>query len=283
VSDLQASPGWLERRLLSLPDGALLRMVFFAILAMGASMLAQDVIGVVGRGADRDRLTRTEPLPLPRPKPGDQIRPYLPRAVPVGPDRGEPVLPGYDDVPPNDAMARAMAFHLGPDGLASAVGRIDVGAAEAFRNFLEDEGKDARRIVLHSPGGSVRDAIAMARLIRERKLETAVPADGYCASACPLVLAGGVHRAAGEAAWIGVHQVYSVPGAGEAVARDVDRSVAQIQATIAECQALLVEMGVDPRLWIHAMRTPADELYVLTPDELREFRLVDPAEGKPAA
>ena len=283
MSDFRASPGWLERRLLSLPDGALLRIVFGAVLAMGASMLAQDVLNVVGHAGDRDRLTRTEPLRLPRPQPGDQIRPYLPRAVPVGPDRGEPRLPGYEGAPPADAMARAMAFRLGEDGAASAVGRIDAGTAESFRRFLDGEGADVSRIVLHSPGGSVRDAITMARIIRERSLETEVPADGYCASACPLVLTGGARRTAGEAAWVGVHQVYAVPGAERQGPRDFDRSVAQIQATIADCQSLLVEMGVDPRLWIHAMQTPADELYVLTPDELREFKLVADGNGKPAA
>lgn len=283
MSDLQASPGWLERRLLALPDGVVLRMVFFGVLAMGASMLAQDVLDVVGHVDDRDRVTRTEPLRLPRPQPGDQIRPYLPRAVPVGPDRGEPVLPGLDDGPPSDAMSQAMSFHVGRDGVASAVGRIDAGTAEAFRNFIEDDGRGVRRLVLHSPGGSVRDAVAMARLIRERQLETEVPADGYCASACPLVLAGGVERSAGEAAWVGVHQVYAVPGAERGVARDLDRSVAQIQATIADCQSLLVDMGVDPRLWIHAMQTPADELYVLTPAELAEFRLVGKVAPEPEA
>ena len=283
MSDHQASPGWIERRLLSLQDGALLRLVFFGVLAMGASMLAQDVLNVVGDAGDRDRLTRTEPLRLPRPQPGDQIRPYLPRAVPVAPDRGEPVLPGYDAPATGDLMAKAMSFHLGADGEASAVGRIDAGTAEAFRRFLDGEGLDVRRLALHSPGGSVRDAIEMATLIRDRKLETEVPADGYCASACPLVLAGGVARQTGESAWVGVHQVYAVPGGDRGRVRDLDRSVAQIQATIAECQNLLVAMDVDPRLWIHAMQTPADELYVLTPAELREFRLVTTPEPAPAS
>ncbi|WP_279481630.1 ATP-dependent Clp protease proteolytic subunit [Aureimonas sp. SK2] len=274
MSDVRTSPGRLERWFLSLPDGTVLRIAFLAVLAMGASMLAQDVLEVAGHAGDRERLTRTEPLRLPAPKPGDQIRPYLPRAVPVAPNRGEPVLPGYDGAPPADAMARAMSFHLGEDGVASAVGRIDAGTAEAFKRFLGEDGAGVRRIVLHSPGGSVRDAIAMSRLVRERKLETAVPADGYCASACPLVLAGGTRRTAGEAAWVGVHQVYAVSDAASNRLRDLDRSIADIQATIAECQSLLVEMGVDPRLWIHAMQTPADELYVLTPDELGEFKLV---------
>ncbi len=76
---------------------------------------------------------------------------------------------------------------------------------------------------------------------------------------------------AGESAWVGVHQVYAVPGGDRGQVRDLDRSVAQIQATIAECQSLLVAWtsiaALDPR---HA--DPADELYVLTPAELREFR-----------
>ena len=185
-------------------------------------------------------------------------------------------------------MTTPMAFYPAGDGVVSAVGRIEIGTAKAFRRFLAGEGAGAsaqadeaaplkvKRLVLHSPGGSVEDALAMAADIRTQGISTEVPADGYCASACPLVLSGGVTRAAGEAAWIGLHQVYAVDTPGLPSVKDFDRSLSDIQGTIARCQQLLVTMGIDPAIWIKAMETPPEDLYVLTEEELITSRFVRP-------
>ena len=284
MSDVHCSPGRLERWLLAVPDGAVLRAIFLGVVGLGGAVLVQDFQAMRRIGEDAARTQRTEPLPLARPAPGDQVRPYLPRAMPVAPNRGEPAIPGYDAPLDGEAMGRPMQFRRAAGDVVSAVGRIDIGTATVFRAFLEENGAGVRELVLHSPGGSVRDAIEMSRLVRERGLATRVPDDGYCASACPLVLAGGTARAAGEAAWIGLHQLYAVPGSVPEVVRDVDRSISEIQRTVAECQQLLVDMGLDPGVWIRAMQTPPDELYVLTPEELRASRFVfTPEEPKPAA
>ena len=189
----------------------------------------------------------------------------------------------FSGVPGTELKLRTVTVHLaGADrelttanGIFSP-GRIDPGTANLLKALLDQPGERVRTLVVHSPGGSVADAIAMARLLRERKIDTSVPADGYCASACPLFFAGGVQRLAGEGAWIGVHQVYAVPLAGNAKPRDIGGSIADIQATIAECQQLLVDMGVKPEVWIKAMKTPPEALYVLTPEELRDFAVVTP-------
>ncbi len=276
------SPGRLERLFRRMPDGTLLRGVFAGLLGLSVWMIGMDYRALASAGADRERTERTEPLPLKRPEPGDQVRPFLPRTIPVAPDRGEPKLPGYDGPVDGEAMGRSMRFQAGPDRSVVAIGRIDVGTADAFRAFLDGEGVGAKRIHLHSPGGSVEDALAMARLARERRLDTEVPADGYCASACPLFFAGGVQRAAGENAWIGLHQVYAaeVPGVPRLI--DLDRSIADIQATVARCQALLVDMGVEADIWIKALQTPPNELYVLTRAELEASNYVTkPVQGPP--
>jgi hypothetical protein len=88
-------------------------------------------------------------------------------------------------------------------------------------------------ILVNSIGGSTVDAMAMGRLIRANHLAVAVamtkidpcapgakdcgPARGEavsfgaeCASACPLLLAGGVERYASPLAFIGVHQITQV-------------------------------------------------------------------------
>lgn len=271
----EASPGRVERLIRAIPEGAVLRGVFVALLVIAGSIAFLDYRQLAEASADRERISRTEPMPLARPEPGDQVRPYLPRTIPVAPDRGVPSLPGWDGPVDGEAMAERMRFVAGPDGAISAIGQIEIGTAGDFRDFLASpEAAGARTLYLHSPGGAVDDAMFMARELRDRRLSTMVPADGYCASACPLVLAGGLTRKAGQGAWVGVHQVYALPLSD--VSRDIDRSIAGVQETIARCQELLVAMGVDPAVWIKAMQTPADSLYVLTRDELIAFRMVRP-------
>jgi len=50
----------------------------------------------------------------------------------------------------------------------------------------------------------------------------------------------------------------------------------------ARCQRYLGEMGVDLQVWMHAMETPHDKLFVFKPDELKSLALVtqQPASAK---
>jgi len=115
----------------------------------------------------------------------------------------------------------------------SAEGRIEPGSAPAFAEAISRLGGRRLPILIHSPGGSVTDAIAMGKLIRAKGLAVAVARtlvrncpetaprcpDGpgvaitggaICASACALVLAGGVERLVGPAPLVGVHQITTV-------------------------------------------------------------------------
>ncbi len=64
------------------------------------------------------------------------------------------------------------------------------------------------QLQLNSPGGDVKTAMAIGRLARNAQLITIVPRNGLCASACVLVLAGGVRRYAEEGSRIGLHRPY---------------------------------------------------------------------------
>jgi hypothetical protein len=125
--------------------------------------------------------------------------------------------------------------------------------------------------VLNSPGGSVTDALAMGRLIREKRFATEVEAGKYCVSSCPLVFAGGVDRRAGETATIGVHQMTTMRSAANGLPRD-EMSLAQNIS--ARCQRYLSDMGVSLQVWVHAMETPHDRLFVFKADELKSLNLV---------
>jgi hypothetical protein len=42
----------------------------------------------------------------------------------------------------------------------------------------------------------------------------------------------------------------------------------------ARCQRYLGDMGVSLQVWVHAMETPHDRLFVFTTDELKSLNLV---------
>ena len=74
-----------------------------------------------------------------------------------------------------------------------------------------------------------------------------------------------------------MHQIFSVarparpPPSGD-----------QAQRISAQCQRYLGDMGVDPRVWVHAMETPKEELFYFKPDELLALKLAT-GTTKPAA
>lgn len=206
--------------------------------------------------------------PMRAPRTDDQVRRYNPR---VAPERG-PLdvveLPGFDGNP-DDAIGRPMEFFLGEDGNASAVGRINIGAFDGFARFLDDN-PGVTTLTLHSPGGSVRDAMAMAQRLRDDELNTRIAPFGYCASSCPLAFSGGVERTTLGEVWFGVHQVFT----SDAQVGTLQDGMAGAQHISSQAQQMLDDMGVDPRAWIHAMATPKEELYLFTEEELTEYSWV---------
>ncbi|MFK7793026.1 MAG: hypothetical protein AB8B88_10200 [Devosiaceae bacterium] len=203
----------------------------------------------------------------PRRTPGndDQVRRYDPRSAPSRRPGQQVSLPGFDG-DPDAAISASITFHIGDNGTASAVGRIDPGSFVAFEDFI-DATPELTTLTFHSPGGSVRDAIAMAELLRARQINTEIARFGYCASSCPLAFSGGVERTAPDPVWFGVHQVFT----SDAEIGTLQDGMAGAQHISSQAQQLLVDMGVDPRAWIHAMATPKEQLYVFSQDELAEL------------
>jgi ATP-dependent protease ClpP protease subunit len=212
---------------------------------------------------------RQEPVVMEPPKREDQVRPYLPLSNPLRGPGDAPKMPGYAKPPAQEKVAARMEFARGPKGAASAVGRIEPGTAADLARFLEGQGGEIKTLYLHSPGGSVSDALQMSQLLRDKSIDTVVPDNGYCASSCPIVFSGGTKRTAGGKAWVGVHQIYTAGGAPG----DVNDGMSHGQTISAEVQDHLGKMGVVARAWIHAMKTPSEQLYVFTPEELTEYKL----------
>jgi hypothetical protein len=252
---------WLSDR----PDDCVLRWLLRVMIAATVTVLALDYAQL------QARVEQQASIPLPAPTAAPEIDPDITRTI-------TEVLPSFRRADKrglpqrsDERLRAAMSFELVADGRLIAVGTIRPGTAKTFAAEIDKRGGYVKTVVLHSPGGSVGDALEMGRLIRQNKFSTEVENGGYCASSCPLVFAGGVERRAGATAAIGVHQVttFAVNGATPTL----DKGMDSVQRISAECQKYLLEMGIDPLVWVHAMETPKDELFYFKPDELMKLKL----------
>jgi hypothetical protein len=236
-------------------DGLLMRGAFFALLAAAGAFLFVDL---------REMSRANAALPGYDPMTTDT--PVLPPALTDGAPQAPPVEPASA----REVLRQPMRFELMPGGLLKAEGAIDPGAADRFAEEIAARGEYVKAVSLNSPGGSVEDALAISTLIREKGLNTEVATRALCASSCPLIFAGGVARQAAENAILGVHQVFN----GGEEQPSPEQAMSAAQSTTARIARHLDEMGIADGLWIHALETPPDRLYYLTPEEMAEFRLV---------
>lgn len=245
----------LKHAFLRADDGLIMRGAFFGLLAAAGAFLFIDV---------REMSLANASLPGHDPMTTDA--PVLPPALTDGVPQAPPVEPETS----REILRQPMRFDLQPGGILKAEGSIDLGAADRFAEEIAARGEYVKSVTLNSPGGSVDDALAMSRLIREKGLDTRVATKALCASSCPLIFAGGVAREAEENAILGVHQVFN---AGEE-RPSPEQAMSAAQSTTARITRHLGDMGIGEGLWIHALETPPDRLYYLTPKEMAEFKLV---------
>jgi ATP-dependent protease ClpP protease subunit len=256
--------GWLN-------EAFILKAVFRLLLAGTVVVVGLDFAEIYERSNAPlpGDSTQRAPVVMEPPRSRDHVRTYLPHAMPKRQSSDGPRMPGYAKPPADAAVGEKMRFVRGPKGAASAVGRIEPGTATELAQFVEQQGGEVKTLYLHSPGGFVDDALKMSLLLRDKGIDTTVPNDAYCASSCPLLFAGGKERKSGPRAWIGVHQIFAAPNSDG----DVNDGMANGQAITARVQDHLVAMGVDSRAWIPAMKTPSDQIYIFTPQELTDYKL----------
>lgn len=192
-------------------------------------------------------------------RPGDQTRQYRPRS-PASP------VPGLDPDMPRRLLVEATEV----DGRAALRLRGGIAPGDGPRIVDELTAAAPPVVVLDSQGGSVSDALEIGRAIRALGLETALEGGAVCLSACPYMFAGGVVRQVADGARLGVHQ----HSFGESSILPAFLAVEDVQRGQAEVLAHLEAMGVDLGLMGPAMATPADEIYILTAEELDRWRVV---------
>jgi len=255
---------WMMRHLSRLDDGELMRWAFRALLAGAIVVIALDLKALYEEGPAVDELATGGTI---------YVEPALPPALRPGAAGRQSVDPRDHVIVDADSLRQPMRFELKPDGVLLVEGSIDIGSARRFTAEMEARGEYVKTLALNSPGGSLDDAMAIARLARERRLGTLVEDGALCASSCPLVLAGGATRSVGEKAAIGLHQFYAGGDGPTAPAQ----AMSDAQATAARIARYLAEMDVDPALWLHALDTPPQSLYYLSREEMERYRLVNGA------
>jgi hypothetical protein len=188
----------------------------------------------------------------------------------------------------------------------SAEGRIEPGSARAFADAVANLKGRRLPILIHSPGGSVADAGAMGELIRAKGLAvavartlitncpeaspkcpdgpgTAITGGATCASACVLVLAGGIERLAAPSALIGVHQITTVVSETEGLAHlKSTRKFYEQRGVDSAVEAYITAMGVGELVMTLMRKTWAASIRWLSLAELKDSHLatlaLDPAE-----
>lgn len=252
--------GLLVRYLSRFDDGEVVRWAFRGLLLGAIGVLALDLLD----------LSKTNGWVTPGASLPSASETVLPPAVST--DAPAPANNPIPFLTADEAKLRQpMSFNLGSGGVLLAEGSIDPGTALRFAAEIETRGEYVKTVSLNSPGGALDEAIAMARLARKLGLATEVADGALCASSCPLFLAGGTTRRAGERAAIGVHQFYA---ATTGSATGPEQAMADAQSTTARISRHLAEMEVDPAMWLHALDTPPRSLYYLSRDEMIRYRLV---------
>ncbi|WDZ81861.1 hypothetical protein PWG15_33705 (plasmid) [Ensifer adhaerens] len=244
------------RVLKRLDDGALMRGTFLLLLALTVIFLLIDVREI----ATKTQLPAFDPSHTPPflPPAGTNVDPNRPTATPAS---------------PIEDLAKAMTFDLGPGGSLLAEGTLDLGAALRFAREIQQRGEYVETVELNSPGGSVDDALAISKLIRDKRLRTKVASRALCASSCPIILSGGVERLVESDAVVGVHQLFS----GTNDRPTAEEAMSAAQSATARVARHLDTMGISAGLWFHALETPPDHLYYLTAQEMADFRLTTKA------
>ena len=212
----------------------------------------------------------------------------------------------------------------------AASGQITGDTPALFRKVLQQAGRLKLPVLLHSPGGSVDAAIEIGRMLRRAGFDTAValtsyagcapgakacklpPAQrgvyrgaareeaGYCASACPLILAGGVSRYAQASSYVGVHQFRTtwtreriryrdtlrIANGRKTISRKVvSRQVSQYDSygidgpTRKKVAAYLSQMGVSAVLVTEMEKAPFTALNRLLPSRMMELNLINARQG----
>lgn len=150
-------------------------------------------------------------------------------------------------------------------------GQIENGDAKKVEALLAevkrtDDGRQIRRLLIHSPGGLIGEAMDIGRLIRSNGVEVFLPQQLSCVSACVLIIAGGVNRIIDGQ--VGIDLPHFLRAAGP---KD------NVPALLAESKQIMRDyfhsMGVAEELADVMFSVPSGAVRYLRQDELAQYQL----------
>jgi hypothetical protein len=197
----------------------------------------------------------------------------------------------------------------GCDRWIAVEGKLDPAAATRLQSFLRTQKNAKLPIYLYSPGGDVRQAMSMGRMLRERKatgrvartvvkecaadqqaepaclklkqsgreLEAELSTSGaFCNSACVYLLFGATTREVEPRVTLGVHSArvtvsYSGKGPVPSEALRAQASRQALARLDGDIASYATAMGVDRGLLDVVRRTKFDQMHPLTREEMFRF------------
>jgi hypothetical protein len=172
-----------------------------------------------------------------------------------------------------------------------ADGIIEEDTPEAFVGFLQSvaDAPNLRDVVvINSPGGRVVASMRLGAALR--KLQAAVivarfgddqdlnaPSGGQCMSACVYALMGGARRVVPPASRLGIHRMSSQESGGGVGRFFTPAGQSYASPDMVDALAgYAAQMGVSPTVIRVAERIPPEEIHIISPSELRRWRLASP-------
>ena len=134
-------------------------------------------------------------------------------------------------------------------------GGINEGAAAAIDKAIA-EAPRVGTLLIHSPGGWLREGKRMADVVRRYRLNTRV--EGECFSACTLVLLAGANRSAGERARIGFHRGRSIGESSDDRPGPAEREEVELYRGA----------GLKAEFVMRIVATPNDDIWIPSRQEL---------------
>jgi hypothetical protein len=176
----------------------------------------------------------------------------------------------------------------------SAQGEITENSDERFTEFL-DRNMGQRHlngiVLLHSPGGNVLGATKLGKVLRKLGVAVVVAradestkligsnirlAPGRCMSACVFVLMGGAKRVVPTPSKVGIHRMFRMETGRDPAGGPSYRRVFANAPFVEQLRQYSAEMGVSSSLVDSAERISPDTVHIVSPAELRRWRLGSP-------
>lgn len=161
---------------------------------------------------------------------------------------------------PSEASERYGPFVYFPSAPHLLVYNTGVGANDMLhlKKVLREHPSISTLVLQNNGGGLVHIGLVIGEEVYERGLNTYIPKDSYCASACAFVFFAGRQRVADGR--LGVHQITSPEMTSE-----------EAQLGVSDIVATLPKYGVSADVLGIMFSTPSKDMYFFTPQEIARY------------